>query len=308
MPLFSIILPTYNRASFLRRSIGSILSQTFSDFELLIIDDASTDNTKEIIDGFKDERIRYIRNEKNIERSASRNKGIELSTGKYICFLDSDDAFRQDHLKIFYDFIINNNEPSGLIYSAFQRNFDNGETEEISMFPAQEENIIEWIIKEQLPPPSTVCIRKEILVKPNFNANFVINEDVELWVRIASEYPLFFTNKTTLDFYIHDKNTKFVNNDPCFEQMKVLKYIYNDKKLRKNISKKFKNERIKSLRAQRIKAFSDANKFGKLNLLILEYLFCYPFSVQNKYRLYLLLSNFPVIRWFVKSYSAIKNK
>ena len=69
MPFFSIVLPTYNRASFLQRSISSVLSQTFTDFELIIIDDASTDNTKEIIDTFNDEKIRYFKNEKNRERS-----------------------------------------------------------------------------------------------------------------------------------------------------------------------------------------------------------------------------------------------
>ena len=308
MPVFSIILPTYNRAGFLNRSIKSVLSQTFSDFELIVIDDASTDNTKEIVEGFQDKRIRYIRNEINLERSTSRNKGIDLAKGEYICFLDSDDAFRKEHLQAFYEFIQNNNNPKAFIFTGFQRNYSNGETEELLRYPNKNENIIEWLIQEQLPPPSTVCIHHEILAKHKFDKKFVINEDVDLWARIVLEYPFFLIEKITLDFFIHDNNTKFINKDPNYEQLRVLKNFCKNPVFKNHISIKFKNERIKSLKAQRIKAFADNNHFDKINFLIIEYLFRYPFSAQNKYRLYLLLSNLPIAKFLVKKYSNIKNK
>jgi glycosyltransferase involved in cell wall biosynthesis len=110
MPFFSIILPTYNRASFLSRSIGSVLIQDFQDWELLIIDDGSTDHTKEIVNSFNDQRIKYIYQE-NSERSAARNHGIKLATAEWICFLDSDDEYLQEHLKIFHKEIESNETP-----------------------------------------------------------------------------------------------------------------------------------------------------------------------------------------------------
>ena len=87
----SIVLPTYNRSVFLKNTINSILDQTFKNWELVIIDDGSTDNTRKIVSSFLvDKRIKYIY-QKNQERSAARNTGINRSTGDYICFVDSDE-------------------------------------------------------------------------------------------------------------------------------------------------------------------------------------------------------------------------
>ena len=100
LPLFTIIIPTYNRASAVTRAIDSVLQQTFSDFELIIIDDGSTDDTKEKITAIADPRLRYIY-QKNQERSAARNHGIRLAKGEYITFLDSDDEALPNWLATF---------------------------------------------------------------------------------------------------------------------------------------------------------------------------------------------------------------
>jgi glycosyltransferase involved in cell wall biosynthesis len=90
MPRVSIIIPTYNRAGYLTESVQSVLDQSFGDFELIVVDDGSTDNTKEAIESFKDPHIRYIYQE-NRGISAARNTGIKHSSGEYVAFLDSDD-------------------------------------------------------------------------------------------------------------------------------------------------------------------------------------------------------------------------
>ena len=97
MPFFSIIIPTYNRAHVIMRPIDSVLRQTFEDWELIIVDDGSTDDTKSIIESYHDNRIRYVWQE-NQERSAARNHGIALAKGEWICFLDSDDDYYPNHL------------------------------------------------------------------------------------------------------------------------------------------------------------------------------------------------------------------
>lgn len=86
---FSVIIPTYNRASMLPKAIESVLAQTYPNWELIIVDDGSTDNTKELVANFieKDGRIKYIYQE-NAERSAARNNGIKNAKGEYICFLE----------------------------------------------------------------------------------------------------------------------------------------------------------------------------------------------------------------------------
>jgi len=94
-PTVSVIIPTYNRAHLIGRAIQSVLNQTFQDFEIIIIDDSSTDNTDDIIKEFqkKDERIKYIKHNKNKGGSAARNTGIKIAKGEYIAFLDSDDEW-----------------------------------------------------------------------------------------------------------------------------------------------------------------------------------------------------------------------
>ena len=99
-PFFSIIVPTYNRAQNIKGAIESVLLQTYTSWELIIIDDGSTDHTKEVISKFTDTRINYIY-QKNQERSCARNNGIKVAKGQYICFLDSDDFYLANHLQSF---------------------------------------------------------------------------------------------------------------------------------------------------------------------------------------------------------------
>lgn len=91
MPLFSVIIPSYNRALLLPRAIKSVLSQTCEDFEIILVDDASTDLTEQVAHDLKSEKIFYTKHKKNLGSAAARNSGIALARGKYLCFLDSDD-------------------------------------------------------------------------------------------------------------------------------------------------------------------------------------------------------------------------
>jgi glycosyltransferase involved in cell wall biosynthesis len=99
LPFFSIIIPTYNRAHTIRRAIESVLAQTYADWELIIVDDGSTDKTAELVRSYEDRRIRYVWQE-NKERSAARNHGVQLAMGEYMCFMDSDDEILSEHLYI----------------------------------------------------------------------------------------------------------------------------------------------------------------------------------------------------------------
>jgi glycosyltransferase involved in cell wall biosynthesis len=93
MPTVSVVVPTYNRARMLHRSVESVLAQTYEDFELIVVDDGSTDHTRNVANSYDDDRLTYIRHGENQGASAARNTGIEHASGEYIAFLDSDDEW-----------------------------------------------------------------------------------------------------------------------------------------------------------------------------------------------------------------------
>ena len=103
MPFFSIVIPTYNRADLLSRCIDSIIEQTFSDFEIIIVDNYSNDETKELVEQYKsrDTRIKFIQEHNNGIIAHSRNVGVKAAVGEYIAFLDSDDEWKPEHLRKF---------------------------------------------------------------------------------------------------------------------------------------------------------------------------------------------------------------
>jgi len=99
MPIVSIIMPTYNREQLLRRAIQSVLTQTYQDFELIIVDDGSTDNTERLAKSFNSDKIRYIRHRENKGPAAARNTGIQSAKGDYIAFQDSDNEWMPEKLE-----------------------------------------------------------------------------------------------------------------------------------------------------------------------------------------------------------------
>ena len=111
--LVSIIMPSYNTAKFIGESIESVLAQTYTNWELIIIDDCSSDNTDEVVSKFTDERIRYLKNEMNSGAAVSRNYALREAKGKWIAFLDSDDSWFPDKLRKQIDFM----ETNGYVFS-----------------------------------------------------------------------------------------------------------------------------------------------------------------------------------------------
>jgi glycosyltransferase involved in cell wall biosynthesis len=98
MPVVSVVIPTYNRPQFVRGAVRSVLAQTFLDFELIVIDNGSVDDTSNVIRSFDDPRVRCVRIEINNGVSPARNRGIELARGEFIAFLDDDDEWLPDKL------------------------------------------------------------------------------------------------------------------------------------------------------------------------------------------------------------------
>lgn len=201
--MFSIIIPTYNRASFLPRAIQSVLAQIYENWELIVVDDGSNDNTREVVATFKDERIRYIYQE-NQERSAARNTGINNAVGEWICFLDSDDEYMPEHLQSLFNEINLRKHQPALFCTGLVRKFVDKAIEK--PFLQETGNWVKEILAQFLLPDQ-VCVHKKILKDNFFDIRFRLWEDTHLWMRIAAQFPVFQINKFTCLQHVHDNST-----------------------------------------------------------------------------------------------------
>jgi len=221
---FSIILPTYNRADLLPKAIESVLSQNFNDWELLIIDDASNDQTEEVANRYNEARIQYLKNERNIERSASRNRGINVAKGKYICFLDSDDYYLENHLEEFYKFIESSHFPEAMLYCNSYYEVQ-GELEEGPDNLAKTKNGVEQVLLNMIAPPRA-CIHHKILAEFQFNPEYSIGEDLDLGVRIARKYPIMHNNVYSIVRLSHEgRSVNLHNLEPFTQHIDRIKQI-----------------------------------------------------------------------------------
>ena len=121
MPETSIVIPTYNRADVVSRAIESALNQTYEDFEVIVVDDGSTDDTSEVIDQYQDDRLRYIRYDENQGANHARDIGVDHADGRYISFLDSDDELKEDYLRIVIDRLKETSEDCVGAFTAYER-------------------------------------------------------------------------------------------------------------------------------------------------------------------------------------------
>jgi glycosyltransferase involved in cell wall biosynthesis len=187
-PLINIIIPTYNRELTIKRAIDSVLNQTYTNFKLIVIDDGSSDNTKQILDSYKNKIIYYYQENKGV--SSARNKGIKLSKGEYIAFLDSDDEWKKNKLEKQIDFFNKNPE-----YKICQTNEiwirNNLHLNQKKIHQKQQGWIFEPCLKLCLISPSNVIIHKDIFSHIGlFDETLPACEDYDLWLRITLHYPI----------------------------------------------------------------------------------------------------------------------
>ena len=187
-PTVSVIIPTYNRAHLVGRAIRSVLNQTYQDFEIIVVDDGSTDNTGEVVKGLNDPRIHYIRYEQNRGGSAARNTGIRASRGEYIAFLDSDDEWRLEKLKKQMEVFRAASDKVGAVYTGLQH-VVNGKCAKVTR-PTRSGCIRKELLKKNVvgTTSSVVARRKCFLLTGLFDEKMPAAQDFDMWVRISEHY------------------------------------------------------------------------------------------------------------------------
>ena len=211
----SVIIPIYNRADLLPRAMSSVLNQTFQDFELIIVDDGSTDNTKQVVEEFqkKDKRIKYIWQENSGGPAKPRNIGIKDSQGEYIAFLDSDDDWLPEKLEKQLE-IFEKNRQTNLGFVGCNALIVKEDKIQEYKTPKYK-NILPKILENDfIWSCSSVIIKKLVLDKVGFfDENLKIGDDWDMWIRIIIyDYSFDFVDEPLFKYYIHSENTSAPKN------------------------------------------------------------------------------------------------
>jgi len=236
--LFSIIIPTYNRADFIVKTIQSVLNQTYNNFEVIVVDDGSTDNTSAVVKAIKDKRIKYYQKD-NAERAAARNYGIKKAKGDYITFLDSDDILYQKYLEE-ANLFIKKNKSVDIFHQLFEIKNTDGEL----IQSADYSNTNAFI---SLVEKGNFMACQGMFLQVDFaNANLFIedrnlagSEDYELWLRIAATINIKINPVVTSALIAHeDRSVVNVDVDKLILRKELmLSYLFSNKLISNELSK-----------------------------------------------------------------------
>ncbi len=283
---FSIIIPTYNRAAFLPKAIESVLAQTYTDWELIIVDDGSMDNTKDVVSQYKDDRIRYFY-QQNAERSAARNNGINHANGDYVCFMDSDEYIDSNRLELLRTSIDKNTIKCACFYTDIRfegiRNYiRKGNT---FSFPINKDELVCFVIGTP-----QICCAAPILRKHQFNPQITIGEDIELLFRITDEFPLvYLPNQATIVEFEHEGRSVAQGSIASEKQLQTLQIMFSENHPANKVSSKMKRWLKSAVLFNASKNYILEGKIKGLQYL-LRSIIIKPIQKNTKYKLNILFS------------------
>jgi len=248
----SVIIPTYNQADYICDAIKSVLNQTYEDFEIMVIDDGSTDNTKDVLTEYN-RKIRYLYQE-NQGAASARNLGIRESKAEYVAFLDSDDLWFPDKLAIQMD-VFNKKPDMGLVCSSCIE-FDKDKEANYIIRPRNYRGCsFGDLFIENFIQTSTAVVKREVFEKAGlFDEGLKVAEDYDMWLRIAKFYPIHFMKEPLVKYRVNQRGL-----------LKTQSYRINQEHI--YIFKKYLQDNeiqiSKSLRQQRLA--KEYYKLGKIN-------------------------------------------
>lgn len=236
-PFFTVVIPTYNRSGLIMDTLVSVFNQSFESFELLLVDDGSTDDTEFVVSQIKDPRFKYFK-KKNQERGAARNFGVVHAKGKYITFCDSDDLLYPDYLKNAHETISSSAQEIPWLHLAYEIKRDHLPSIKMSINPS------EYILTLAKGNPLScmgVFVLRNVILNNLFNEdrNLAGSEDWELWVRLASQYPIVIDKRISASLIMHDGRSVLTGDELKLQLRKFLSigYAFDEKSVQLVFSK-----------------------------------------------------------------------
>lgn len=220
MSRVSAIITTYNRCDLINASIRSVLGQTCQDFELIIVDDASTDNTAQAVSEFHDSRIRYIRHEKNQGAAVARNTGIHNAKYDCIAFLDDDDEWLPQKLELQLDLLDHGGPDIGCVYTGYETILRSTGHLVNKRIATERGNIFKkMLVHNCIGGTSVVLITKKCFDEVGlFDESLPYYEDYDIFIRIAEKFKIECVSQPLLRYYVDDLGLNYSNNLDRVEQ------------------------------------------------------------------------------------------
>lgn len=293
---FSIVIPTYNRAHLITETIQSVLNQDYSNFEIIIVDDGSTDDTEDVVRPLLSEKVCYFK-KNNAERAAARNFGAQKAKGDYVNFFDSDDIALPNHLSVAHNLVAEKHNPEWFHLAYAWAEVDKSIRSKVNNFRGETLNSI--ICDGNPLSCNGVFVRRDIILQHKFNELRALSasEDYDLWIRLAARFPLYYSNEVTSLIIDHDaRSVRSMNPQKIIERLAIFTdSVTSDVVVQKTYSKKLKT----------IKMFADlyiavhTAPIPKYKLLSIKYLFQTIFtdiSVLRTKAFYATIKNI-LIKW-----------
>ncbi len=202
-PQVSVIIPTYNRARAADRAVRSVLHQSYQDLEIIVVDDGSTDDTQKVIEELDDQRLRYIRHERNRGGSAARNTGIEAAHGHYIAFLDSDDEWLPQKLERQAQFLQSSEPSVGAVCAGFVVVDERGHTGGVRIPSDRSVTLDELFCRNSIGTASTVVVKRECFERVQFDPAMESCQDWDMWIRLAKRYKFAFVPEVLVRYHFN---------------------------------------------------------------------------------------------------------
>lgn len=224
-PFFSIIIPLYNKEKYIQNTLNCVFKQVFSNFEVIVINDGSTDGSLAILNQFtNDSRLKII-HQKNQGVSAARNKGMENAQADYICFLDADDTWKPNHLQAFYEVIFKFSEAkmycNRYVTQISKNSFiENNFIDIAENYEGYVEDFFKSSLINRVALTSAVCIHKDVLNDiGGFDPQLKSDQDLDYWIKIALKYKIAITAVTTMIYNFINANKSLSKDHSRFNKL-----------------------------------------------------------------------------------------
>jgi len=241
-PFFSVIIPLYNKEKYIQNTLNCVLNQSFDNFEIIVVNDGSTDRSLEILEEFADSRLKII-NQPNQGVSAARNIGMENAQANYFCFLDADDTWKENHLQVFYDTIPKFPEAKmycGRYVTQISKNtlIKNNFIDIDESYEGYVTDFFKSSFINRVALTSAVCIHKDIFNEiGGFNISVSSGQDLEYWIKIGIKYKVSITNSETLIYNFLEENKSLSKTHINFKTIPNFSQFLNAEKINESLKK-----------------------------------------------------------------------